>query len=135
MTMTALLSACEDVLYQGLAARGYVTNLTGADEPASKPAKWQVGVDTYGYVAWLATDERYRGQGAAARLVEAATKTFLDKGCKMSVAYCVCPTAARVFKRHGYEVWGTIPYKSFVYKGQAPFAILPDEVTIAVKVL
>ena len=88
-----------------------------------------------GYVAWIATNENYRGQGIADELIGIATSAMKDKGYKYSSAFCVSPTATRAFKRHGYESLRDIKYSEFNVNGKKPFSILPDYLSIMVKQL
>jgi len=89
----------------------------------------------YGYVAFIATDPRCRGSGIGYLLVETGTAALKDMGCKTAVAYCASPTSTRLFLKHGYEIWGSIPYRDFRFNGRYPFEILPDEVNIVAKQL
>jgi ribosomal protein S18 acetylase RimI-like enzyme len=87
-----------------------------------------------GYVAWIATDETYRGNGIANALVDAGCKALESQGYEWSTAFCVSPTATRVFLRQGYELWGEVPYASFTMPdGTKPYSVLPDEVSVVVK--
>ena len=87
-----------------------------------------------GYVAWIATDESYRGKGVASALVDAGCKALVSQDYEWSTAFCVSPTATRVFLRQGYELWGEVPYASFTMPdGTTPYSILPDEVSVVVK--
>lgn len=89
----------------------------------------------YGYVAWMATSEQYRKQGIASKLVEVGTKGLAANGCTLAVAYCVSPSATRVFQQQGYELVGRVVYADYEYMNRRPFSILPDEISIMVKVL
>ena len=87
------------------------------------------------YVSWIACDINNRNKGIADSLIEKSSMEMTKLGYKYSTAFCVSPTASRVFKRRGYEQWGAIQYNKFEHKSKYPFAILPDSLTIMVKEL
>jgi len=87
------------------------------------------------YVAWIATDEKNRNQGIADTLIEKSSNEMMKLGYKYSTAFCVSPLATKVFKRRGYQQWGSIEYNKFSHKNKIPFLILPDALTIMVKEL
>lgn len=119
-----ILDACKSVFYRELHAR----HLGGPSsfDPSAR----------YGYVSWIATDAAHRGEGIALDLASAATARLRDDlGCRLAVAFTVSPTATRLFGRAGYSKWGQVTYGEFAFKGQRPFRILPDEVSVMVQEL
>eukprot|EP01041_Mallomonas_annulata_P002310 gene2310-4500_t len=89
----------------------------------------------YCYVAWIAVRDQDRKTGVAAAMLRHATDDLRHLGYKYAIAYCASPTSTRAFVREGYEIWGKIPYSEFELANERPFAILPDEVSVVVKVL
>lgn len=88
-----------------------------------------------GYIAWIASQEQYRGQGIADELISKSCSEMINNNYKHCIAFCVSPTATRVFSKRDFIEWGDINYKNFQHKGKNPFAILPDSMTIMVKEL
>jgi GNAT superfamily N-acetyltransferase len=89
----------------------------------------------FGYVAWIAVDDSMRGKDIAGSLIEKGMRNLRENGVSYAVAFCVSPTATRVFQRRGFEVWGSVRYADFEFGGKQPFAILPDECSVLVKKL
>lgn len=61
------------------------------------------------YVQWLWVDERLRGQGIAARMLEAAEAEAAARGCHGAYIDTFSPRALKVYQRQGYEPFGALP--------------------------
>lgn len=110
-----ILMECNNIFYKELNKRNYVHS-------------------NYGYISWIATNEKDRNKGIASRLLETCTESLqYNDQCLLSVAYCVSPKATKVFLLQNYSIWGQLSYHSYEYKGKKPFHILPDEISIVVK--
>ena len=61
------------------------------------------------YVQWLWLAEAQRGQGIAGRLLEMAETEARARGCHGAHIDTFSPVALAVYRRAGYEVFGTLP--------------------------
>ena len=61
------------------------------------------------YVQWLWVDERQRGRGTAGRMLAAAEREALARGCHGALIDTFSETAARAYERHGYRPFGVLP--------------------------
>ncbi|HEV7346456.1 MAG TPA: GNAT family N-acetyltransferase [Devosia sp.] len=61
------------------------------------------------YVQWLWLSEAQRGQGWAGRMLEAAEDEARRRGCHAAYIDTFNPVALRVYQRHGYAVFGSLP--------------------------
>ena len=88
------------------------------------------------YIPWIATDELYRHQGVAKRLIQIADEQMLRNGYDCSVVICSDPMSTKVFQIQGYEIWEDIEYKTFRFDDETyPFVELPDSCNVLVKEL
>src|ERR1700761_7427409 len=69
-----------------------------------------------GYTAWgwlftqlLFVPPEYRGQGMAGRLLDAAEKEAVTRGCHAAWIDTFSPQALRAYQRQGYAVFGELP--------------------------
>ena len=114
-----ILNECTSLFYRELNNRGY----TSYDYNLK-----------YGYISWIATNDKDRGKGIAGNLINTCSLALKNtENCSLITAYCVSPKATRVFQNQGFTIWGQIPYHSYKYKNRIPFHILPDEISIVVK--
>lgn len=60
------------------------------------------------YVQWLWLDESLRGQGLAARMLQAAEEEGRRRGCHGSYIDTFSPIALKVYKRAGYIPFGAL---------------------------
>lgn len=78
------------------------------------------------YVQWLWVSELLRGQGQAAALLDAAEAEAIRRGCHGALIDTFSPVAEKVYRRQGYDVFGTLPdfpigrSRSFLQKRLAP---------------
>jgi GNAT superfamily N-acetyltransferase len=61
------------------------------------------------YVQWLWVDERLRGRGVAAGMLDAAEREAIARGCHGAWIDTFNPTAEKVYERHGYKPFGELP--------------------------
>ena len=61
------------------------------------------------YVQWLWVDEKLRGKGVAANMLDAAEGEAVARGCHGAWIDTFNPTAAKVYQRQGYQPFGTLP--------------------------
>ncbi len=61
------------------------------------------------YVQWLWLAEAQRGQGIAGRLLEMAEAEARARGCHGAHIDTFSPVALAVYRRAGYDVFGTLP--------------------------
>jgi len=88
----------------------------------------------YGYISWIATKDSDRKKGIASSLINTCSNALKHtENCSLIAAYCVSPSATKVFLNQGFNIWGQVPYHSYKYKGRIPYQILPDEISIVVK--
>ena len=114
-----ILNECTSLFYRELNNRGY----TSYDNNLK-----------YGYISWIATNDKDRGKGIAGNLINTCSLALKNtENCSLIAAYCVSPKATRVFQNQGFTIWGQIPYHSYKYKNRIPFHILPDEISMVVK--
>lgn len=83
--------------------------------------------------AYIAIDDSCRGKGMAGKLIDTSLKRMVENNYEFAVAYCVSPNARHVFQKQGFELWGQIPYSSYILNGRHPYSTLPDEVSVLVK--
>ncbi|WEX11257.1 GNAT family N-acetyltransferase [Chelativorans sp. AA-79] len=60
------------------------------------------------YVQWLWVDEKLRGQGMAGRMLQAAEKESVARGCHGAFIDTFNPKAAKTYRRQGYEPFGEL---------------------------
>jgi predicted acetyltransferase len=129
MAIDALLEECENTFLAAL---------------REQEKDWQRKSKKIAYVAWIATAPSSRNKGVASTLITKMEESLLKHHFDLSVAFCVSPQAASVFRKGGYKCFARIPYASFEMKVESgegsikvkrPFAILPDEISIMVKKL
>ena len=60
------------------------------------------------YVQWLWVDEKLRGQGTAGRMLEAAEREAVARGCHGALIDTFSPVAAKTYERQGYQPFGTL---------------------------
>jgi GNAT superfamily N-acetyltransferase len=61
------------------------------------------------YVQWLWVDERLRGKGVAADMLDAAEREAVARGCHGAWIDTFNPTAEKVYRRQGYKPFGELP--------------------------
>ncbi|WP_296744919.1 N-acetyltransferase [Mesorhizobium sp.] len=61
------------------------------------------------YVQWLWVDEKLRGRGTAASMLDAAEQEAVARGCQAAWIDTFNPTAAKVYERQGYQPFGALP--------------------------
>ncbi|MBZ9769057.1 GNAT family N-acetyltransferase [Mesorhizobium sp. CA6] len=61
------------------------------------------------YVQWLWVDERLRGKGIAAGMLDAAEQEAAARGCHSAWIDTFNPIAEKVYRRQGYQPFGTLP--------------------------
>lgn len=61
------------------------------------------------YVQWLWVDETLRGRHIAGRMLAAAEEEAIVRGCHGALIDTFSPQAERVYRRHGFEPFGTLP--------------------------
>ncbi|MER8384481.1 GNAT family N-acetyltransferase [Mesorhizobium sp. M0166] len=60
------------------------------------------------YVQWLWVDERLRGQRMAGRMLEAAEREAMARGCHGAWIDTFNPKAAKAYERQGYQSFGVL---------------------------
>ncbi|MEO5758759.1 MAG: GNAT family N-acetyltransferase, partial [Mesorhizobium sp.] len=60
------------------------------------------------YVQWLWVDERLRGHHMAGKMLDAAEQEAVARGCHGALIDTFNPKAAKVYKRQGYQPFGTL---------------------------
>lgn len=60
------------------------------------------------YVQWLFVPEALRGQGVAARLLAAAEKEAVTRGCHGAWIDTFNPTALRAYQKQGFAIFGAL---------------------------
>lgn len=60
------------------------------------------------YVQWLWVDASQRGQGMAGRMLEAAEREALARGCHGALIDTFSPVAAKTYERQGYRRFGEL---------------------------
>lgn len=60
------------------------------------------------YMQWLWVDEVLRGQRMAGQMLDAAEKEAINRGCHGALIDTFSPVAAKVYQRHGYEIFGEL---------------------------
>lgn len=93
-------TGCDDEQSLRLAARntdgqllGGLTGVTGME--------W-----LYIHILWL--EESHRNQGIGSKLVEAAEKIAIDRGCRCGCLMTFSFQAREFYERHGYEIYGDL---------------------------
>ncbi|AZO05786.1 MULTISPECIES: GNAT family N-acetyltransferase [unclassified Mesorhizobium] len=61
------------------------------------------------YVQWLWVDERLRGKGVAAGMLDAAEQEAVARGCHGAWIDTFNPIAEKVYRRQGYQPFGELP--------------------------
>ncbi|BCM17997.1 GNAT family N-acetyltransferase [Mesorhizobium sp. J8] len=61
------------------------------------------------YVQWLWVDEKLRGKGVAADMLDAAEREAVARGCHGAWIDTFSPTAEKVYERQGYKPFGELP--------------------------
>ncbi|TGQ38446.1 GNAT family N-acetyltransferase [Mesorhizobium sp. M00.F.Ca.ET.216.01.1.1] len=61
------------------------------------------------YVQWLWVDERLRGEHLAGRMLDAAEREAVARGCHGSLIDTFNPKAAKAYERQGYRPFGVLP--------------------------
>ncbi len=61
------------------------------------------------FTQWLWVDERLRGQHVAGKMLEAAEREAIARGCHGAWIDTFSPTAAKVYERQGYRPFGSRP--------------------------
>ncbi|MBZ9658317.1 GNAT family N-acetyltransferase [Mesorhizobium sp. ESP-6-4] len=61
------------------------------------------------YVQWLWVDERLRGKGIAAGMLDAAEQEATARGCHSAWIDTFNPIAEKVYRRQGYQPFGSLP--------------------------
>ncbi|TPI16241.1 GNAT family N-acetyltransferase [Mesorhizobium sp. B4-1-3] len=61
------------------------------------------------YVQWLWVDEKLRGKGVAADMLDAAEGEAVARGCHGAWIDTFSPTAEKVYERQGYKPFGELP--------------------------
>ncbi|MDG4877295.1 GNAT family N-acetyltransferase [Mesorhizobium sp. WSM4935] len=61
------------------------------------------------YVQWLWVDDRLRGRGVAAGMLDAAEREAIARGCHGAWIDTFNPTAKKVYERQGYKPFGELP--------------------------
>lgn len=60
------------------------------------------------YIQWLWVDERMRGQKMASKMLDAAEKEALERGCHGALIDTFSPIALKTYERQGYQVFGEL---------------------------
>ncbi|CCV12120.1 GNAT family N-acetyltransferase [Mesorhizobium sp. STM 4661] len=61
------------------------------------------------YVQWLWVDERLRGQHMAGRMLDAAEREAVARGCHGALIDTFNPKAEKAYERQGYRPFGILP--------------------------
>ncbi|MDB5621614.1 MAG: family N-acetyltransferase [Devosia sp.] len=61
------------------------------------------------YVQWLWLDETRRGAGLGGRMLDAAEAEAKNRGCRGAYIDTFNPIALKLYQRHGYVPFGTLP--------------------------
>ena len=61
------------------------------------------------YVQWLFVAESHRGHGLAGQMLAAAEAEALRRGCHGAYIDTFNPQALQIYKRAGYQVFGSLP--------------------------
>ena len=61
------------------------------------------------YVQWLWVDERLRGHHTAGRMLDAAEREAVARGCHGALIDTFNPKAAKAYQRQGYRHFGILP--------------------------
>jgi GNAT superfamily N-acetyltransferase len=60
------------------------------------------------YVQWLFVSEKYRGQGLAGRMLDAAEREAASRGCHAAYIDTFSPVALEIYQRQGYRPFGAL---------------------------
>jgi len=82
------------------------------------------------YFAFLATDPSARRRGVARALVTQAITQSTADGFEWAFALCTSPQSAELFRASGFQCFGAVVYRNFVYRGATPFASIPDQMSV-----
>lgn len=61
------------------------------------------------YVQWLWVDEKLRGRRVATGMLDAAEREAVARGCHGALIDTFNPVAEKVYRRQGYEPFGSLP--------------------------
>lgn len=125
-SMHALVHRCEAVFHAEFLRRQ-------RGERTAGDALFYSDESRVAFVAWLATDRDARGHGVASALVAEAAGHAQRTGHTHALAFASNPSSARTFAKAGFDKWGEVVYRDFVFAGDAPFRTLPDALEVFVK--